>query len=573
MARELMREVKAYGGILPSNQEEVKLLPSQYKSADGIPIDELAQELGMTESELTEKIHNYNMVIKNANDELTKGNRKRRKYSYKDFMAEAEYETEKMMNEFYMSGISPKGNIENIKGWDEFKNAIEKKYNQKIKYDYNDAGYTHLALQDGTIIRVYEDYVGGRGKTIKYVKGKGNILQPSTGYTKYSEWIVSKPQGSESKSKIIPEEKGQMTLFGLKDLDQKQLERVRKYVLDHESLYNFTNQWLASPDMKIKKARDWYKSQIFDIKNNMPVTSEKRKYAVGYITFLQDQIDSLPEELETMTFKELWNIVNAKDFTPFQAKEQLTLFGIKNVFPYWAKDGNEVYFIDEEPIKNPKSKQYYHQVYDRDKKGKLVKINMKITPEDFANNYLPGTAKAGHYMPMQMTLFGKLKNYFLEDTQKQAVKWLKKHPQYESIYIVPTAYGYKLDLRKPSFGTPFAIATSSGGLSQYDYRGSLLQGLAGKKIYGDDFFSPKQQELFPHMRRELTLELDDPATSNDPLEACLERKGWDLRRVQKIQDSIADKMTPDMFGKKQKLSASEIMLQEQIDNCFQMIRR
>lgn len=93
------------------------------------------------------------------------------------------------------------------------------------------------------------------------------------------------------------------------------------------------------------------------------------------------------------------------------------------------------------------------------------------------------------------------------------------------------------------------------------------------KIYGDDFFSPKQKELFPELRRELVLKVEDTATSEEPLEACLERKGWDLRKVKKYQESIADKMTPDMFGKMQKLTGTEVMLQENIQKCLERLRK
>lgn len=94
-----------------------------------------------------------------------------------------------------------------------------------------------------------------------------------------------------------------------------------------------------------------------------------------------------------------------------------------------------------------------------------------------------------------------------------------------------------------------------------------------KKIHGEDFFSPKQKELFPELRREMVLQIDDPATSDDPLIACLERQGWDAKKVTKLQDSIAEKLTIDMFGKVKKLTGTEIMLQESIDKCFERLRK
>jgi hypothetical protein len=49
-ARELMRKIKKYGGIAPYGggylKEEYKDIPTKYKSADGVKIDELASEIG-----------------------------------------------------------------------------------------------------------------------------------------------------------------------------------------------------------------------------------------------------------------------------------------------------------------------------------------------------------------------------------------------------------------------------------------------------------------------------------------------------------------------------------------------
>lgn len=71
--------------------------------------------------------------------------------------------------------------------------------------------------------------------------------------------------------------------------------------------------------------------------------------------------------------------------------------------------------------------------------------------------------------------------------------------------------------------------------------------------------------LFQLPQHQLSLELQDTATSDDPLLANLQRKGWDLKRVKQLQNSISEKLTIDMFNKQTRtLSASELELQRDI---------
>ena len=97
-----------------------------------------------------------------------------------------------------------------------------------------------------------------------------------------------------------------------------------------------------------------------------------------------------------------------------------------------------------------------------------------------------------------------------------------------------------------------------------------IPSISGGKKHSEDYFSPRQQEMFPKMRRELVLEPEETASifTVDPLYVCLERQGWDLRKVRKYQENISAKMTPDMFGKLQRLTGAEVMLQEQIQKCL-----
>lgn len=77
------------------------------------------------------------------------------------------------------------------------------------------------------------------------------------------------------------------------------------------------------------------------------------------------------------------------------------------------------------------------------------------------------------------------------------------------------------------------------------------------------------QDLFPGLRREMVLEVEDLATSDDPLEIHLQRKGWKLKRVSKLQESMAAKAVPDMFtGRTEPLAPAERELQDDIAEFF-----
>lgn len=121
--------------------------------------------------------------------------------------------------------------------------------------------------------------------------------------------------------------------------------------------------------------------------------------------------------------------------------------------------------------------------------------------------------------------------------------------------------------------------TTGKAKRQYDH-GLRTVYLIDGKLYQVDFgqhysriaplsgVGQEQEELWK-LKRELVLEPEDIATLDDPLEICLQRKGWDLRRVSKLQESISEKMTPDMFtGKTTPLSPSEKELQRYIDECY-----
>ena len=67
----------------------------------------------------------------------------------------------------------------------------------------------------------------------------------------------------------------------------------------------------------------------------------------------------------------------------------------------------------------------------------------------------------------------------------------------------------------------------------------------------------------------LKLENEDDATSDDPLEIHLQRRGWNLARVKELQASISKKLTLDLFDNTtEELSQSECTLQEHIEEFF-----
>lgn len=77
------------------------------------------------------------------------------------------------------------------------------------------------------------------------------------------------------------------------------------------------------------------------------------------------------------------------------------------------------------------------------------------------------------------------------------------------------------------------------------------------------------QDLFPGLKRELVFTTEDRATSDDPLDIFLQRRGWDIPRVRILQASIAEKAVPDMFtGKIAPLTASEVEIQRDIQAYF-----
>lgn len=75
------------------------------------------------------------------------------------------------------------------------------------------------------------------------------------------------------------------------------------------------------------------------------------------------------------------------------------------------------------------------------------------------------------------------------------------------------------------------------------------------------------ETLFEMKQPKMVLHIQDTATSEDTLYAHLQRKGWKLSRVHVLQESIASKLTIDIFDLTTRpLSAPEIELQNDIQD-------
>ena len=154
------------------------------------------------------------------------------------------------------------------------------------------------------------------------------------------------------------------------------------------------------------------------------------------------------------------------------------------------------------------------------------------------------------------------------------------HPEYGPV-IIPA--GAEMD--RPDAPAPprlqiatWAVFAAYGGLLWYAAKKTAPTPLAdlpeAPEIpdlgdVGVTAFEEETPLLFPGLKRELDLESEDIATSDDPVLACLERAGWKLNRVEKLRESIFEKQQLDMFGKPlEDLTRSEEELLEAINTCL-----
>jgi hypothetical protein len=75
-----------------------------------------------------------------------------------------------------------------------------------------------------------------------------------------------------------------------------------------------------------------------------------------------------------------------------------------------------------------------------------------------------------------------------------------------------------------------------------------------------------------NIKDRLELQVQDVATSDDPLLQALERKGYSQNRIKILQDNISAKNTIDMFtGQTQPLTEAEKLFQRDCDKALKAI--
>lgn len=111
----------------------------------------------------------------------------------------------------------------------------------------------------------------------------------------------------------------------------------------------------------------------------------------------------------------------------------------------------------------------------------------------------------------------------------------------------------------PHYGEAGHVVDSAGEMS----------GDIGKEM--SEFWEPEQPELFK-AKRTLTLEMEDVAKSDDPIFACMERRGYTQKKIDTFTENIAKKATVDMFTKEpEDLTSSESEFQDDIQSCIDSV--
>ncbi len=159
--------------------------------------------------------------------------------------------------------------------------------------------------------------------------------------------------------------------------------------------------------------------------------------------------------------------------------------------------------------------------------------------------------------------------------------------------VLPDPGDREFKVRKPP---PFKLTTSGflltfGGIIWYLKR-RRERGELGQQVELDLFPEPPkakkreprqpstgQQQLWPGLRRELVFdEPVDVSTSEDPVEICMERRGWKLARMHKLRDQIAEKETVSMFDEDDSeaepvFTQGEQSFLEEIEKCLDVVKK
>lgn len=306
--KRIMRIVQEYGGIAPYakgyQSEEYKDIPTKYKNKEGIKIDELAQEIGLTESALVDEINK----AEDVRLRLPKG---KRRFSVKDMMFDAENYLRQQESEGF-AGLRRKDRPKMDRG---FVNAMSQAFLGLGKYKSYDIN----------------ESIEAAAKWLKKY-GKEKVYLVPTAYKGY----------------------------------------------------------------QIDDRKPGYGQQYYEITNTGKVTEYIYKPGKGIVPGKSKQMFSFKPESPK------------RERTESAAKEkseQMTLFGTKHISPYFKKNTNDVWFIDEEPIYSNYYKDYRHQVYKMSK-GKYIPAPILLSPESLSENFEPGLLEKKYKGKQQLTLFG-----------------------------------------------------------------------------------------------------------------------------------------------------------------------
>ena len=143
------------------------------------------------------------------------------------------------------------------------------------------------------------------------------------------------------------------------------------------------------------------------------------------------------------------------------------------------------------------------------------------------------------------------------------------HPVYGPI-IIPR--GAESERMPNGIVPPFRIATWGFAVAWVALVWYACRKKSGPELSGDeDLWKASKLQPLP---RELRFEPEDSATSDDPVEACLERKGWEIGMIRELRASIADKSQPSLFSEaEEEYTPSEEELLDDIEECLDKIEK
>jgi hypothetical protein len=240
-ARELMRKVKQYGGIAPYGgsylKEEYKDIPTKYKSAEGVKIDELASEIGFEDE------RSLVSAINSAEDEFNElkamqGGAKIRRFKTDDFMNMA-YNNLIEEHGHTFSGLVKEFPLITYKTSIQYRKHLRDLQNKVLEYldDHYLSKYNlkFKTLPIAEYLKNYENMHISQDESAPTVQELRNFLLPYSenilleflkahnlpGYNRLKTEFQNIKKGKLTQPKSIPESKEQIALFGYKGYDEE----------------------------------------------------------------------------------------------------------------------------------------------------------------------------------------------------------------------------------------------------------------------------------------------------------------------------------------------------------------